>query len=84
MVPRVLANTVASMTVPIASRREAVDALLTRLRRIQACSVTLASAAGDIRADGAPASLLEALNNLERDLLLAARETDEVRHHLRP
>ena len=71
------------MTAPI-TRREAVDALLMRLSRLHASAVTLQSTAGDIRGDGAPASLLNVLDGIERDLLLATREVQRVRDDCRP
>ncbi len=73
-----------SPATPRPSRREAVDALLMRLSRLHASAVTLDSTAGDLRDDGAPTSLLAVLNDIDRDLLLAARETARIRSGVAP
>ena len=66
-----------------ASRRDAVDALLDRLGRLHASTVTLRTAAADVRADGNQTTLNGVLDDLERDLRLARGETDTVRREFR-
>src|SRR3954451_5356814 len=63
-----------SMTASTSSRRDAVDALVGRLARLHASSVTMRTAAADMRDDGPPTSLMAVLSDIERDLALAARE----------
>jgi hypothetical protein len=72
-----------SMTASTSSRRDAVDALVGRLARLHASSVTMRTAAADMRDDGPPTSLMAVLSDIERDLALAAREAAHIRRQLR-
>ena len=70
-------------TTSAASRRDAVDVLLDRLGRLHASTVTLRTAAADVRADGNQTTLNRVLEDLERDLRLARGETASVRREFR-
>jgi hypothetical protein len=70
-------------TTSAASRRDAVDFLLDRLGRLHASTVTLRTAAADVRGDGSQTTLNGVLEDLERDLRLASGETASVRRAFR-
>jgi len=70
-------------TTSAASRRDAVDFLIDRLGRLHASTVTLRTAAADVRADGNQTTLNGVLDDLERDLRLASGETASVRRAFR-
>jgi hypothetical protein len=59
--------------------REHVDALRTRLRRIQASSAHLAELIDSVGRDGSTDTLLACVDQLERDLALAGHELARVR-----
>jgi hypothetical protein len=59
--------------------REHVDALLTRLSRLQAARAHLAELADSVGREGSPETLLTFLDTLERDFRLAAEELGRVR-----
>jgi hypothetical protein len=59
--------------------REHVDALLTRLSRLQAARAHLTELADSVGRDGSPETLLTFLDTLERDFRLAAEELGRVR-----
>jgi hypothetical protein len=59
--------------------REPVDALLTRLGRLQAARAHLAELADSVGREGSPETLLAFLETLERDFRLAGEELDRVR-----
>ena len=59
------------------SRREILTALLNRLSRVEAAGGTLKSLADMNHTDSA--TLADALESLQRDLLLAAREAEAAR-----
>jgi hypothetical protein len=62
------------------SRREIVSELLSRLKRVQAAGNTVAALT---TAHGTSSSTLEdALQSLERDLLLALRESESARERI--
>jgi hypothetical protein len=64
---------------PDPTLREPVDALLTRLSRLQAARSHLAELADSVGRDGSPETLLTFLNTLERDFALAGEELGRVR-----
>jgi len=64
------------------SPREAVDALLTRLGRIQASAETLRAVTDHTDGTGSP-SLPALLQALDRDLVLASRAIERVSASLR-
>jgi hypothetical protein len=59
--------------------REPVDALLTRLSRLQAARSHLAELADSVGREGSPETLLTFLETLERDFRLAGEEVGRVR-----
>jgi hypothetical protein len=59
--------------------RDHVDALLTRLARLEAARAHLAELADSVGRDGSPATLLAFLETLERDFRLAGEELARVR-----
>lgn len=59
--------------------REEVDALGERLARISAAAVTLRAMAADARSDVGQDALVDLLDQLERDLGLAARSAAQLR-----
>jgi len=62
------------------SRREILSELFDRLRRVQAAGGTVKSLVTS--ADSTTATLTDALQALERDLLLAERESEAARERL--